>query len=185
MTANIRRWAGLAGVVLTVLGLASAPSMTYADVEKQEATSQGTETVPVLYVHNAREVTYKDGRLTLIDVNPMVLFFANRPYRVAGLVHVSEYLQDWGNVQDSFKDDPPNATLSFLDGDDMRSVPVELMNPRLQGADLVYDIHILEGEMPPKGGASSLFIDIIGMPLTPVSYAGVARRTTRRVIRRW
>jgi hypothetical protein len=185
MTANIRRWAGLAAVVLTVLGLASAPSITYADAEKQETTSQGTEKIPVLYVQNARAVTYQDGRLTLIDVSPMVIFFANRPYRVAGHVHMAEYLQDWGNVQDSFKADPPNATLSFLNGDDMRSVPVELMNPRMQGADLVYDIHILEGKMPAKGGAGSLFIDIIGMPLTPLSYAGVARRTTRRVIRRW
>jgi hypothetical protein len=185
MTANIRRWAGLAGVVLTVLGLISVPSMTYADVKQQETTPQGTETVPVLYVQNAKEVTYKDGRLTLIDVSPMVVFFANRPYRLAGHVHISEYLQDWGNVQDSFKDDPPNATLSFLDGDDMNSVAVELMHPRLQGADLVYDVKILEGTMPSKGGAGSLFIDIIGMPLTPLSYAGVARRTTRRVIRRW
>jgi len=34
--------------------------------------------------------------------------------------------------------------------------------------------------MPAKGGAASLFIDIIGMPLTPLSYAGVARRSYRR-----
>lgn len=185
MTANIRCWAGLAGIVLTVFGLASTPSMTYADAEKQETTQQGTEMVPVLYVQNAREVTYKDGSLTLIDVSPMVLFFANRPYRLAGHVHISEYLQDWGNVQDNFKDDPPNATLSFINGEDMSSVAVELMNPRIQGSDLVYDVKILEGDMPAKGGAGSLFIDIIGMPLTPVSYAGVARRTTRRVVRRW
>lgn len=185
MIANIRRWAGLAGVVLTVLVLINVPTMTYADVDKQETTQQGTEVVPVLYVQNAREVTYKDGSLTLIDASPMVLFFADRPYRLAGHVHISEYLQDWGNVQDSFKEDPPNATLSFIDGDDMSSVAVELMNPRLQGSDLVYDIKLLEGNMPEKGGAGSLFIDIIGMPLTPVSYAGAARRTTRRVIRRW
>jgi|APFre7841882724_1041349.scaffolds.fasta_scaffold12072_2 hypothetical protein len=33
--------------------------------------------------------------------------------------------------------------------------------------------------MPAKGGSVSLFIDIIGMPLTPVSYDGAARRTAR------
>ena len=38
----------------------------------------------------------------------------------------------------------------------------------------------LEGNMPAKGGPVSLFIDIIGMPLTPVSYAGMARRTAYR-----
>jgi hypothetical protein len=34
--------------------------------------------------------------------------------------------------------------------------------------------------MPPQSGACSLVIDIIGMPLTPVSYAGAARRAYRR-----
>jgi hypothetical protein len=34
--------------------------------------------------------------------------------------------------------------------------------------------------MPASGGPASLFIDIIGMPLTPMSYAGVARRTAYR-----
>jgi len=35
---------------------------------------------------------------------------------------------------------------------------------------------VLQGEMPAKGGLVSVFIDIIGMPLTPISYAGAARR---------
>ena len=34
--------------------------------------------------------------------------------------------------------------------------------------------------MPVEGKDPSVFIDVIGMPLTPVSYAGVARRTYRR-----
>lgn len=35
-----------------------------------------------------------------------------------------------------------------------------------------------------EGDASSLFIDIIGRPLTPLSVGGVRRRTRRRVFRR-
>jgi hypothetical protein len=34
--------------------------------------------------------------------------------------------------------------------------------------------------MPATGGPVALFIDVIGMPLTPLSYAGVARRTAYR-----
>jgi hypothetical protein len=34
--------------------------------------------------------------------------------------------------------------------------------------------------MPAAGTDVSVFIDIIGMPLTPLSYAAVARRTYRR-----
>ena len=36
--------------------------------------------------------------------------------------------------------------------------------------------------MPEKGSEVSVFIDIIGMPLTPLSYAGVARRGFRRAV---
>jgi len=34
--------------------------------------------------------------------------------------------------------------------------------------------------MPEKGADVSVFIDIIGMPRTPISFAGVGRRTWRR-----
>lgn len=47
-----------------------------------------------------------------------------------------------------------------------------------------YDVEILEGEMPSSAVPSALFIDIVGHPLTPLSVAGVARRTRRRTARR-
>jgi hypothetical protein len=57
---------------------------------------------------------------------------------------------------------------------------VTLRNPVLKGDNLSYQVTILEGNMPAKGGPASLFSDVIGMPLTPVSYAGVAPRTAYR-----
>jgi hypothetical protein len=45
---------------------------------------------------------------------------------------------------------------------------------------LVYTVKVLQGEMPAKAADVSVFIDIIGRPLTPLSYAGVARRTYQR-----
>ena len=38
----------------------------------------------------------------------------------------------------------------------------------------------LDGEMPASGGPNSLFIDVIGRPLSPVSVCGVRRRERRR-----
>jgi hypothetical protein len=57
---------------------------------------------------------------------------------------------------------------------------VELSNPKLSGDDLTYDARILEGTLPAEGGSCALFIDVIGIPATPMSYAGVARRAYRR-----
>ena len=39
---------------------------------------------------------------------------------------------------------------------------------------------MLEGGLTGGDGPAAVFIDIIGMPLTPLSFAGVARRTARR-----
>jgi hypothetical protein len=39
---------------------------------------------------------------------------------------------------------------------------------------------LLEGKIPVSAGLESLFIDVIGMPLTPYSYPGAARRAWRR-----
>jgi len=36
--------------------------------------------------------------------------------------------------------------------------------------------------LPAEGGLASLFIDIIGMPLTPLSFAGARRRMWRRAV---
>jgi hypothetical protein len=80
--------------------------------------------------------------------------------------------------------DPPNATVSMYEKgrEQLEDVVVKLSRPRLAGKDLTYDIKVIEGKVPQKGGACSVFIDIIGLPLTPLSYAGVARRS---VYRRW
>ena len=43
-------------------------------------------------------------------------------------------------------------------------------------------IKVLQGDMPAKADDVSVFIVVIGMPLTPVSVAGVERRAYRRAI---
>jgi hypothetical protein len=143
-------------------------------------------TVQLLFVQNSQSVVVdKDkGTLTLKGVGPTTLFFSDRPYRLAGHYTTEEYLQLWDDGKDSFLADPPNATLSVFEPgkEDLVDLVVELRNPRPEGADLSYDIKILSGKISEVGGPSSLFIDIIGMPWTPFSAAGVARRWTRRAV---
>ena len=70
----------------------------------------------------------------------------------------------------------------YLRDETETNLVVTLRNPQFTGDDLSYDISVIQGKLPDKGGPCSVFIDIIGMPLTPLSYAGVARRS---VYRRW
>ena len=154
-----------------------------SDAEEMASAHQGVE---YLYVQTAHAVTFEGNEMTLHGVSPTTLFFSDRPERIAGHGATTEVVQDWADGKDSFKKDPPNATLSILEvGDaEVEDLVVVLRNPRLKGDQLTYAIQVLDGTIPEHGGASALFIDIIGRPLTPVSMAGAARRTGRRVVRR-
>ena len=50
----------------------------------------------------------------------------------------------------------------------------------MEGANLTFTVKVLEGDLAAVDGPAAVFIDIIGMPRTPMSYAGFARRTAYR-----
>jgi hypothetical protein len=47
---------------------------------------------------------------------------------------------------------------------------------------MTYDVTVTQGSVPSSVDGASLFIDIIGMPLTPLSFAGAERRAYRRAV---
>jgi hypothetical protein len=159
-----------------------ASSTPFASVLAQ--TPQGeAKTADFLFVQNAGEMSFDkaSGKLTLKQISPVTIFFTDRPVRIAGNMRTSAFVPFWSEGKDSFAKDAPNANLSVLEKDKaVADIVVVLRNPALKGADLSYDVQVLEGAMPASGGPASLFIDVIGMPLTPLSYAGAARRTAYR-----
>jgi len=144
------------------------------------ASGKQSKKVDVLFVQNAKNVTFSKGKLVLRGVNPVTVCFTDRPARMAGHMQTSKLIPLWSQGKDSFLKDNPNATLSVFRGDNVSDLVVELSNPQLSGNDLTYDARVLEGTPPVNGGACALFIDVIGMPATPMSYAGAARRAWRR-----
>jgi hypothetical protein len=78
---------------------------------------------------------------------------------------MADYLKEWTAQagKDNFGQDPPNATLSVYEPGqaDNTVVAVEITNPVVDGADLVYSYRIINGTMPAKGGPTALFIDWI------------------------
>jgi len=146
----------------------------------EKAGHEAPKQADFLFVQNAQGIAYADGRLTLKGISPATVMFADRPERLATHMATAKFVPFWSEGKDSFLKDPPNATLSFLEDEALVDAVVELRDPVLAGNDLSYNVKILEGKIPAKAGVSVLFIDIIGMPLTPVSYAGAARRAWRR-----
>lgn len=147
---------------------------------KNSKSEETVQEIEALYVQTAHSISYDDGRLTLHNVAPTTLFFSDRPDRVTGHVSSPEFVDTWGEGEDSFASDPPNAALSIFGDDQVHDVVVVLSDPVRKGNQISYTVEILDGEMPAKGGPSSLFIDVIGRPLSPVSIAGMRRREMRR-----
>jgi len=175
----------LAGIIIansfTVHASPPPPVPSPSPVITWTATGKQSEkNVDVLFVQNAKNVSFSEGKLVLRGVNPVTVCFTDRPARLAGHMQTSKFVPLWSQGKDSFLKDNPNATLSIFSGDNVADLVVELSNPQLSGEDLTYDTRILEGTLPFEGGPCALFIDVIGMPATPMSYAGVARRAYRR-----
>jgi hypothetical protein len=144
------------------------------------------EDISALFVQTAHGAETAGGRIVLKNVSPSTLYFSDRPQRVVGHLHTSEFVGIWDDGENSFAEDPPNAVLAFVaQGDSVPSdVIVEIEDPILTGTDLSYAANVLEGTLPTRADACTLFIDPFGAPLSPVSLAGMNRRDRRRDRRR-
>lgn len=146
------------------------------------ASNAKPEIVPSLIVLNARGATLQGSTLTLQGVASNAIIFADRPVRSAGHALTAHLLEEWGTGTDSFAKDPPNATVSVLskDASSTKDAVVVLTSPKLEGDNLTFNVKVLEGDLGGVDGPAAVFIDIIGLPFTPLSFAGVARRTAAR-----
>ena len=149
-----------------------------------KAAEEAAKQADFLFVQNAKGMTFDSAtnKLTLEGVSPVTVFFSDRPERIAGNMKTAAFVPHWSKGKDSFLSDPPNADISILEGNTLKQVVAELQDPVLTGDSLTYTIKVLKGDMPAKGADVAVFIDVIGMPLTPLSYAGVARRSYRRAV---
>jgi hypothetical protein len=159
---------------------AQTPTTTTPSTASPGKSSVKVDMVPSLFVMNAHGATLQGQTLTLAGVSPTSIVFADRPVRAAGHLPTDALLDEW--TTGDFAKDAPNATVSVLgkDGASARDIVVELKTPHLDGDRLTFDVRVLEGDLAGADGPAAVFVDIIGMPLTPLSFAGVARRAARR-----
>ncbi len=173
----------LAAIGLSPLAGMLLPGMTRADEEVEVTDSSGDdELIEMLFVQESFGMR-SDGRsLTLVDADPYTLWFANRPQELAGYLAFEEFINLVTTGPDNFEEDPPNATLVILGGDELINVVMAVSDkPSMEDGNIIFPtINVIEGELPAEGGASAFFIDVIGRPLSPGSVAGVHRRHRRR-----
>jgi hypothetical protein len=185
ITRPITLFAGASLLALSAVGTTTAVAQETPPPHRQLEKTIGQaqpQIVPSLIVLNARSASLDGTTLTLSGASGSTIIFADRPVRAAGHSPTTDLISEWGEGSDSFAADPPNATVSVFDesGDSIGDIVVTLKAPRMDGDTITFDVDVLEGDLYGLTGPAAVFIDIIGRPLTPMSYAGVARRTTAR-----
>jgi len=168
---------------VTTLGFAQTTTNPPPHVPLQKTIgAPKSQVVPSLFVINSRGAALKGDQLILTGVAPSAIVFADRPVRAAGHDLTARIVEDWGSGTDNFAEDPPNATVSVFtkDGVGVKDIVLVLKSPKLEGDRLTFNVDVLEGDIIGAEGAAAVFIDIIGRPLTPRSFAGVGRRTAYR-----
>ncbi len=141
---------GIFTVMLTLL-----PGLVFAEHVIDDSKNTG-----YLFVISGTSGSLDGDTLTLNGV-PNVIYFTDRPARNEGHLSVSEFIEMWDKGVDSFKADPPNATLSVLKEGEARNVVVELTGVEHKNGSLYFKVVELEGNIKEAFEASSLFIDII------------------------
>lgn len=142
-----------------VLGLALA-NIIAGDLGGADADA----TLPTewLSIQTAAASSYDGSVLRLEGVSPRTMQFADRPVRLAVDVSTAEFVKAWRSGRDSLVSDPPNAGLSIVVDGSIRTATVELFSPSLDRDVLAYRVRVIEGDIPTRGGPTSLFIDEAG-----------------------
>jgi len=113
-----------------------------------------------LYSLSATSGKMEGDRITLENV-PLVIYFSDRPNRLAGQLSLKVFAQGWDQGKGSFKADPPNATLSILTDGGVQNTVIEISEPqtKVKEGTISFKVRVLEGEVPKSFGTATLFID--------------------------
>ena len=117
-----------------------------------------------LLVHTASTAEMTSETTLVMPVTRDIFAFTDRPNRMHGYMNAHEFVTLWDEGEgDTFKADPPNAVLTWTDGDDVKEAEVVITNATVSdyGRTIAYDVKVETGEM--FGGQKlgvSLFVDM-------------------------
>jgi len=146
------RFSTIVGIFTVMLML--VPSLAFAENVIEDSKNMG-----YLFVISGTSGSLDGDTLTLNGV-PNVIYFSDRPARKAGHLSLEKFVEMWGKGDDSFKADPPNATLSVLTKDGAKNVVVELMSVEQKRGSVVFKVVVPDGRLPVSFEASSLYMDV-------------------------
>ena len=104
--------------------------------------NNNVDEVEWLLVHTATEATATNSTTLVMPLTNDIFAFTDRPYRdylyLDGEVYAS--LWDENEETDNFYTDPPNAVLTWIDGDEVKEVEVVITDADFDGDNIIYTI---------------------------------------------
>lgn len=121
-----------------------------------------SKAVPYLFTLASHSGTFAADTLTLKGI-PLVVYFADRPHRVAGHLDLKTFVELWDKGADNFNLNPPNAELSiYQEGGDTHAVLI-IETPVVKGEDISFKVNVIDEKIPDAFKHATLFIDALGV----------------------
>jgi len=117
-----------------------------------------------LYTHTAIEATATSSTTLVIPFTEDIFAFTDRPNREFKYISGDEFASYWNDYDDenSFKLDPPNAVLTWLDADGGEEVEVVITDANFDGTNVIYTIENTTITANQSFEDVSLFVDANG-----------------------
>jgi len=116
-----------------------------------------------LFVHTAQTAEMTSPTTLVMPATRDIFAFTNRPNRQHGYMNAHEFVSLWDEGEgDTFKADPPNAVLTWVDGDEMKEAELLIISAETvgQGREISYEVKLLAGETPVDvANNASFFVD--------------------------
>jgi hypothetical protein len=92
-----------------------------------------------LFVHTAEEAQVINTTTIVIPVTRDVFAFTDRPYRKHAYMTGEQFASMWADSgSDSFKADPPNAVLTWVDGEGVKEAELVITGASFDGDSITY-----------------------------------------------
>ena len=124
-----------------------------------------------LFVHTADNAQVTNTTTIVIPVTNDIFAFTDSPHRDYVYMSGKQFASLWDETsENSFKTDPPNAVLTWMDGDEIKEVEVVITGASSDGDTITYTINDTSGVITGDITNVSLFVD--------PAYYGRARQRT-------
>ena len=125
-----------------------------------------------LFVHTAEEAQVTNNTTIVMPVTRDVFAFTDRPYRKHAYITAEVFASLWAKAgSNSFKTDPPNAVLTWVDGEDVKEAEVVITGAQVAGGSITYTTNTLSNTVGTLKSVS-LFVDNFNTCLRPFSNKG-------------